>query len=260
MKNGAETTLTDSSSSKGNLDEARDRLIAGEFAFIDGGCGIGGSIAYCEKTFGRGPGIGFDSSPGKIERARADGHPAYRADLTSIELPERCVSFLSFLDVLEHLPDIEVTRSILANMEHVARDFIFIRHPSFEDIDYLKALGLKLTWTDWHGHPNMMSLADFDALFRELGWSAPSVFGQKPILDSTHPAIVPIDAPRDSKEYDRDRHSDKPYHRFERRIHSQFDIFVRINQEMPDSEWEKIVHGVRKRRHRTIPLTGLGIR
>ncbi|MDP6959743.1 MAG: class I SAM-dependent methyltransferase, partial [Planctomycetota bacterium] len=111
------------------------KLVQGKFGFIDGGCGSGGSLEYCEKTFGRGPGIGFDSSSQKIDLAQASGYTVYKADMASVSLPNKCVSFVSFLDVLEHLPDIQTAEKILKNMGTVARDFIFIRHPSFEDME-----------------------------------------------------------------------------------------------------------------------------
>ena len=63
------------------------RLVAGEFAFVDGGCGSGGSIAYCEKVFKMGRGLGIDSSAAKIEKARDAGHVAFQADLTRVSLP-----------------------------------------------------------------------------------------------------------------------------------------------------------------------------
>jgi hypothetical protein len=241
------------------LDSIRRRLGEGEFSFIDGGCGIGGSMDYCQKTFGRGIGIGFDSSFDKIERAKLAGHTACVADMKSISLPENCVSFVSFLDVLEHLPDIETTESILENMATLAHDFIFIRHPSFEDIEYLRGHGLKLTWTDWHGHPNMMSLADFDDVFHRLSWSAPTVLGQKPIADSSHPSIVPENAPRDTIDYDPKLHREKRSIKFDRAIYSQFDIFVRLNDELTAREWTGITKSVANLRNQTKALAPIGI-
>lgn len=241
------------------LDEARQKLTAGEFAFVDGGCGIGGSLAYCEKTFDRGRGIGFDLSPNKIAGAREAGHNVYRADMSTIALPEKSVSFVTFLDVLEHLPNVEVTRSILENMARVAKDFIFIRHPSFEDIDYLRDHGLKITWTDWHGHPNMMTLDDFDLVFRDLGWSAPTVYAQKPIADSTHPKIVPFSAPTDSVHYDADAHGPKKEVTFDRPIYSQFDIFVALNRDFCEDDWRAMTLRVIEARNRPKLLDSLGV-
>ena len=70
----------------------------------------------------------------------AAGHVAIQADLTVISLPPKSVQFVSFLDFLEHLPRIDLARRIVANMETVARDFLFIRHPNFDDTDYLKSM------------------------------------------------------------------------------------------------------------------------
>ena len=241
------------------LEEPLRLLAEGEFGFIDGGCGTGGSIEYCEKTFRRGRGIGFDSSAKKIELAQAAGHKAYEANLASLSLPEKCVSFVSFLDVLEHFPDVQTTESVLKNMAMLARDFIFIRHPNFEDIGYLKEHGLKLDWTDWHGHPNPMLLSEFDAMFCSQGWFAPSVFGQKPIHSSAHPSIIPIDAPRDTVGYDLEKHGVKPSLQFDRPIYSQFDIFVCLNSDLSNKEWRNITKSVVKSRNRTRAVAPLGI-
>jgi len=227
-----------------SLEEARARLAAGEFAFVDGGCGAGGSLAYCERLFRKGRGLGFDASAGKIALAVAAGQVVCRADLATVELPERSVYFVSLLDFLEHLPDLARTREILANMARVARDFLFIRHPGFEDIEYLARLGLKLDWTDWHGHTNMMTIAELDRLIRELGFPAPTIVAQKPILDSSHRSIVPLSAPRDTVGYDPARHGPKPEVRFDRTIHTQFDVFVRLGRDLSDAAWGRIVSHV----------------
>lgn len=226
------------------LARAVERLRAGAFAFVDAGCSSGGSLDYCARTFGQGRGVGFDLSPSKIAAARAAGHEAYQADLREVELPAKSVHFVSLLDFLEHLPDLETTRVILERLARVARDFLFIRHPSFEDVEYLRSLGLKLDWTDWRGHRNMMRLRDFESLCRELGWPAPTILAQKPILDSDHPSILPLSAPLDSVGYDASKHGPKPKLRFERPIHTQFDIFIRVNPDLTSGQWFRITERV----------------
>ena len=229
---------------KGNelkIGDSFSQMVRGKFGFIDGGCGSGGSLEYCEKVFGRGPGIGFDLSSQKIELAQAAGYAVYQADMASVSLPKNCVSFVSFLDVLEHLPDIQTAEKIIKNMGTVAKDFIFIRHPSFEDVEYLKGYGLKIDWTDWQGHPNPMLLSDFDSMFRRLGFPSPAVFAQSPIKDSNHPAIVPLDAPTDTIRFDREKHGPKAVMEFNRKVYSQFDIFVCLNPDLSREEWECIV-------------------
>lgn len=239
-----------------SLEEARTRLAAGEFAFVDGGCSAGGSLAYCEQLFRKGRGLGFDSSARKIGLACAAGHVVCQADLATIELPERSVYFVSLLDFLEHLPDLDRTRAILSNLSRVARDFLFIRHPSFEDIDYLAGLGLKLDWTDWHGHTNMLKLAEIERLVRELGFPAPTVIPQKPILEASHPSVVPLCAPRDTVGYDPARHAPKPALRFDRELHAQYDIFIRIGRELSDAAWHRITSHVIPPRTRMTATTG----
>lgn len=238
------------------VESVRRRLLAGEFAFVDGGCGSGGSIAYCEKVFKKGRGIGFDSSAVKIEKATAAGHDAYQADLTSIDLPHKSVEFVSLLDFLEHLPHVDIARAVVSNMQKVARDFLFIRHPNFDDVDYLKTLGFKLDWTDWHGHRNMMTLGDLSLLIRDLGLPAPTIFGQKPIADSDHPSIVPLSAPRDTVGYDATRHLPKGKVSFDRPVYSQFDVFVQLDPNLTEAQWKGITGSVFDRRHATTAVDG----
>lgn len=227
-----------------SLESACARLAAGEFAFVDAGCSAGGSMAYCERVFGRGRGIGFDRSRAKLELARAAGFVACEADLETTRLPARSVHFVSLLDFLEHLPSLDLTRTILAGLCEVARDFLFVRHPSFEDVDYLASLGLKLDWTDWHGHRNPLRLADFEALARDLGLPPPTVIAQKPIADASHPSVVPLDAAMDTVGYDPTRHGPKPDVRFDRLVHAQFDVFLRVNPELSKDAWFRITERV----------------
>lgn len=227
-----------------SLERAGERLRAGAFAFVDAGCSSGGSLAYCERIFGQGRGVGFDASAAKVAAARAAGHEVYQADLATVELPPKSVLFVSLLDFLEHLPDLDATRVMLERLGRVARDFLFIRHPSFEDIDLLRSLGLKLDWTDWHGHRNPLRLRDFETLCRELGWPAPTVLAQKPILDSGHPSVLPLSAPSDTVGYDPAKHAPKPKLRFERPVHSQFDIFIKLNPALTAGAWFRITERV----------------
>ena len=34
-----------------------------------------------------------------------------------------------------------------------ANEFVFIKGPTFENMDYLAGLGFRITWTNWIGHP-----------------------------------------------------------------------------------------------------------
>ena len=219
-------------------------IAQGKFAFVDFGCGTGESIGYCQKRFGLGPGFGIEVSERKLQQARKSGHAVIAADVTETTLPEGCVSFCTMLDFLEHLPSQDAGAAVLRSAGRIARDFLFVRHPSFEDIDYLAGLGLKLDWTDWIGHKNMMRLGDFAKVFRGLSWDEYVIIPQKQILDSSHPAVVPLTMPTDTVRYDAEKHGPKPLVYFNRPIWTQFDMFVRLNPAMDEKAWRRVLASV----------------
>lgn len=219
-------------------------LRRGEFDFADLGCGTGESITFCRKRFRARRGIGFEISDTKIKKARAARHAIAHADVTKLDFPDNCVSFCTMLDFLEHLFTEEDACRILSAAGRMARDFLFIRHPSFEDIEYLAGHDLKIDWTDWRGHRNPLLLSDYDRIFRSLGWSDYVVIHQKQIVDSRHPAIVPLTAPIDTVRYDADLHGPKPHVLFHKPVWTQFDIFVRLNPDLPDERWDQVIDSV----------------
>ena len=220
--------------------QVRADLEAGKYRFVDAGCGSGGSLDHCERRFNRRPGLGLDWYGADLDIAREHGFAVAHCDLKTIVLPHRSVDFVSMMDFLEHLPDVAATHRALEAFGRAARDFLFIRHPSFEDIDYLAPLGLKLAWTDWEAHPNMMRIEDYHRLFAALGWTDYIIIPDLPIRDSSHGAILPIDAPRDTEAYDEALHGPKRAITFDRVLHGKFDIFVRLNPSLPDEEWRAI--------------------
>src|SRR6185369_10144821 len=121
-----------------------------------------------------------------------------------------------------------------------SRDFLFVRHPSFDDIEYLAQFGLKFGWTDWSSHPNMMTTDDFRRIFETLGWHDYRIVPHMGYTDSTHPSIVPASAPRDTEVYDEALHGPKPFVRFDHTVYAKFDIFVRLNPALPDDAWRRI--------------------
>ncbi len=216
-------------------------LALGKFAFIDAGCAAGGSIDHCQRRFGRGRGLGLDWYGTDLETARKGGFAVAHCDLTSVEIPPRCVAFTSFLDFLEHLRDEGAARKILEKFARASRDFLFIRHPSFDDMEYLAGLGLKLYWTDWTGHSNRMRIGDFRRLFESLGWRDYVIQPDFPIADSRHPAVVPATAPPDTQGYDQATQEPKPFIPFDRVLYGKYDIFVRLNDRLDAEEWRGVV-------------------
>jgi hypothetical protein len=214
-------------------------LAAGKYAFIDGGCADGASLSHCERRFGKRPGLGLDWYSVDLEVARSRGFAVAHCNVITEEFPESCVAYASMLDFLEHLPDEASAVTVMRKLAGAARDFIFIRHPSFEDVDYLAQLGMKITWTDWTSHPNMMRIADYRRVFTSLGWDDYVIVPHMRLDDSLHPAIVPIDAPVDAQKYDAARHGRKAATGFDHPIYAKYDIFVRLNRNLDDATWRK---------------------
>jgi len=225
------------------LDEALIQdLIAGKYAFIDAGCASGASIDHCQRRFGRGRGLGLDWYQGDLNVARNNGFDVALCNLLEQEWPERCVEFVSMVCFLEHLPDKTAAVKLLERAGRSSRDFLFVRHPSFDEIDYLAGFGLKFGWTDWSSHSNMMTTDDFRRIFAVFGWNDYAILPHMGYPDSSHASIVPISAPRDTEVYDEVAHGPKPFVTFDHTIYAKFDIFVRLNPEFSKHSWQRIAN------------------
>lgn len=217
------------------------RIEARAYDFIDFGSSTGGSIGYCMRRFRASRGLGIDIKPAEVEKIRASGFDAVQADIMSFECPPGSFRFVSMMDFLEHLPDLQCVERVLARAKRMARDFLFIRHPSFEDEHYLSAVGLKQFWTDWPGgHTAKLTVADFSSIFRRLELNQHCISFRGPAIDSDDPAMLPISAPPNQHAYDADRHGRKPCIVFPRPIYGQIDLFVALHP-FPDAEWAKII-------------------
>jgi len=217
-------------------------LASGRYAFVDVGCGDGGSMNQLSRRFGRTPGLGLDSDRELVDAARVAGFDALVCDLVApdVVFPEQTVEFAAAMDVLEHLPSERDVVSVLRQLWRVAREFVFIRHPSFEDVAYLASLGLKFNWTDWTEHPTMLKLDDYRRIFAELGWTDYSIVPHMRYLDSRHDSVVPIGAPRDTMRYDAAPHGRKPIVELDRPVWGKFDIFVKRNPDVDEAAWRRL--------------------
>lgn len=216
-----------------------EEIRTGSFDFADFGSCEGGSIDYCTRRFHAARGLGIDILESEVEKMRACGFDALCADITTFDCPTASFRFVSMMDFLEHLPDLDVVQDILVSAKRIARDFLFIRHPSFEDEHYLNAVGLKQYWTDWPGpggHTAKMTVADFTRIFESLGFSQYKISFRSPANDSDDSVILPIDAPPNQHHYDETRHGAKPYVKFPRPIFGQIDFFVALRP-ISQVEW-----------------------
>lgn len=179
-----------------------------KYDFIDFGCSIGGSSFFARKLGGN-SGIGFDIDKKKIYKARQNGVKAICADVTKLVLPKKCVKFCILSHFLEHLDNMEQAEKCIALAIKSSKDFVFIQGPYFDADKRLKQLGLKLFWADWGGH-RVKITSDF--LRRILGQRkcSYSLFGYIPIMSSLDVNVHSLASPRNSFEYNPNKHPSKP--------------------------------------------------
>lgn len=198
-----------------------------DYDFLDFGAGHGNSIRRCEELFG-GRGLGIDVDRRKIVAAQERGIEVVHGDILSV--PRRqLVKYVCMDNFLEHLPNLGVVRSMVEVAVAVASDFIYIRHPSFEDEAYLAALNLKQYWHDWTGHPSHVLLSDFCAMLKQLGARPFDVEFAGPTFDSSHPSILPLSAPPDQHDYDDRLHGPKPIVAFAKPVYRQIRLTAHLN-------------------------------
>lgn len=195
--------------------------------FIDFGSGIGGSLASAESRIG-GVGVGIEQRPNKVEQARANGRNVVLGDIFA--LPEDVtVRYVTIDNVLEHLPSMAHVERALGSAAGVAQEFIYIRHPSFEDESYLRQLGLKQYWADWTDHATHILLADFAKMCHRLGAAGWLLHPVQVAQHSDDPTIIPLESAPDQHQYDAVLHGPKPRVTFDRPVYYAWDLVILLN-------------------------------
>lgn len=179
------------------------------YDFIDLGASSGGSLIWAAKAFG-GTGLGVDLSEEKVEAARAAGHLMLTADARDINLPDGSVRFCTAMDFLEHLPSLEDAAAVVQSAVRLARDFVFIALPNFDNEALLRQRKLKRYYTDWSGHSLHLRTTQLDEILQATGHTA-RVFRYGEMFDTWDRCIIPTSAPRNSSFYDPGKHDPKPF-------------------------------------------------
>lgn len=159
-------------------------------------------------------GVGIDINPQKVEQTRALGYQAELADLTQPLNFSGTVQFSVLSHVLEHIPSALLAEKILKTAAMISSEFFLVRQPWFDSDGLLAQLGLKLYWSDWPGgHTNHMTSLQFYSFLKQLrdeGLIAGfSIWGNDPIISTSHSGIVPLDSPRDRHHYDAETDASK---------------------------------------------------
>jgi hypothetical protein len=213
------------------------------FDFIDLGCSLGGSLSHCARRMNVRRGIGIDNDPLKVAGAREAGHEAVLGDATDLRL-HSVVSFVSMMDFLEHLPDLETVRAVIAAAAAAATDFLFIRHPSFEEEEATCEMGLRQYWWNWTNHTAHVRCSDYRAIFADLGLHRYTIHHRGEVNDSDDASVHPIDAidPAgwfNQGAYDAAVHPPKPSIRFAAPLRRAQDILVALRP-FSDAEWSLV--------------------
>jgi hypothetical protein len=169
--------------------------------FIDLGCGIGGSIGWAKARFGGDSHLGIDVEQKNVEQAIANGYSVVAADALDCDFQWPVSRYVSMLHFLEHIENELLVRKVIEKALQSATDFVFIKVPYFDKIDYLKNLGFRLTWTNWIGHPTAITTNLLRQIAQEFGVKAHIGYLYS-VVDSQSSEIVPISAPVDTIYYD----------------------------------------------------------
>jgi ABC-2 type transport system ATP-binding protein/lipopolysaccharide transport system ATP-binding protein len=213
--------------------------ITGDYDFVDVSYIHTGTTDFCEKVFG-GRGITISNDPAVVAAIRESGRDATTGDIFDVDFPDDYVRYVSLIDTANLMPSVGAIKTAIATAARWARDFVFIRMPSYEDEAYLRALGLKFFWHDWTNartHPRLDQMA---AILQSLGLEQYHVSHREPIVSSEAPSILPVDAPPDQGFYDAETHGAKPSIMFPRPIYGQIDIFVALRP-LDTEEWHRII-------------------
>ena len=185
--------------------------------FVDFGCSVGGSMLEMSKLFPGARGLGVDIAEAKIAKAKAQGHQAMVADARYLRTREGRVRFCIMSHFLEHLPSVNDANLSLLSAAEISTDFIFVRQPNFDADAYMFNLGYKTFWSDWHGHPNRMTVLEvhraFEFLVKRGSLAGYEIFANGRIKDSRDPAVHPLASPQNQQTYDAEKHPPKPIRR-----------------------------------------------
>lgn len=195
-----------------------------DYRILDLGAGDGASLATYEKIIG-GKGLGIELDEKKVKKAQGLDRNVYLGNALDLHRIGGKVDYVTCDNFLEHLPNKQSVFEMLDQAFRVSEKFVFIRHPSFEDIEYLKGHGLKSYWSHWRGHTSMLTIGDFSEMFISLGVSRFMVVPVYRINNSNDSKLIPISAPVDQHDYDKDKHGEKPeLIRFDKDVYYSFDI------------------------------------
>lgn len=196
-----------------------------KYKFLDVGCKLGSSMHIAEKYgYLKSEGLAIDIKQEYVDKLNNDGIDAMVADAQSLPFTDNSFELVIFSHVLEHMPNEVIGKKALMECLRVSSKTVFLALPFFDEDEYLNSFGLKTFYSDWSGHKNMVHLKKITEEY---------LFGYeyklkmvKPIKDSNSIEILPISAPKNSKDYDLKLHGEKPYVEFKKNIWREYQITI----------------------------------
>lgn len=196
--------------------------------FIDFGSKTGGSIAYAEKVFQLNKGLGIDLLDDFPSMASKNNFLGLKTDILKIP-NNKFFDAVIMSHFLEHIPARESSLEMIEKALNISNKFVYIQQPFFDENMYLFKNGLKLTYADWRGHPNMLTSYDFFVMLRRLqekyDFSFTIAFDHI-IRDSSSRDIVNINESFDAIHFDKQSSLKKKNIIFDRNIYKEIKILI----------------------------------
>jgi ubiquinone/menaquinone biosynthesis C-methylase UbiE len=196
------------------------------YKFLDVGCKVGGSFDVSKKFgYTKNEGLGIDINEEHVKKFINSGYNGLVADATNLPFDDNSFELVIFSHVLEHLPNEELGKKALDECLRVSSKHVFLALPFFDEDEYLNSLRLKTYYSDWTGHKNKVHLKTI--LENYLKNYKYDLTLKTKITDSGFPEILPIEAPKNSHNYDEKIHSKKEKIFFDRDIWREYIILIK---------------------------------
>lgn len=230
--------ITPQEASKLSFKESLQGYPLSDYDFLVLGNCVGTTIDYGKTRFKLKAGLGIDTNHSFVVAERKKGYDVAEADWTILR-QMKPQSFKSGLLLRYFLTDRAGTLELFKLLANLCTDFIYFRYPSFDEMAYLKTLGLRQFWTNWTGNRIMLRLDQMFALFDEAGFQRYFVRRRGPITETSHPSIIPFNLPKDQSAYDPIKHGPRPVVKLEAPVWQETEFFIPLRP-YEVNEWHEI--------------------
>ena len=170
---------------------------------------------FGEQSLKLGKGIGIDINQKKVQAAQDAGLNVMLGDCTKLnEILSHQYDFALASHFLEHLPDLLTATEVIDSALDVITKAMFIQQPAFDGMQYFDSLGVKLYYSDWSGHENMMSTDNWieiiEALIARNKIKYAYLGYRKELKNTGSEAFIPKSAPKNQQKFNYETHGEKP--------------------------------------------------